>query len=40
VTSDLKTPELRDELAGGWPSILDRLRRALSARAAEGGDRR
>jgi uncharacterized protein YndB with AHSA1/START domain len=34
VQRGFPTPALRDELAGGWPSILDGLGRVAAARAA------
>jgi uncharacterized protein YndB with AHSA1/START domain len=37
VQSGFPTAERRDEFAGGWPSILDGLGRAVSARIAGSG---
>jgi uncharacterized protein YndB with AHSA1/START domain len=34
VQRGFPTSQLRDEFAGGWPSILDGLRRVVSARVA------
>ena len=34
VQRGFPTTELRDEIAGGWPSILDGLGRVVAARAA------
>jgi uncharacterized protein YndB with AHSA1/START domain len=34
VQSDFPSDKLRDEIAGGWPSILDGLGRVAAARAA------
>jgi uncharacterized protein YndB with AHSA1/START domain len=36
VQRGFPTPGLRDELAGGWPSILDGLGRVVAARSAAG----
>jgi uncharacterized protein YndB with AHSA1/START domain len=37
VQSGFPTTDLRDELAGGWPSILDGLGRVVAARVAGRG---
>jgi uncharacterized protein YndB with AHSA1/START domain len=36
VQSDFPSAELRDEIAGGWPGILDGLGRVVAAGAAGG----
>jgi len=35
VQSGFPTAEVRDEFAGGWPSILDGLRRAVAAKVTD-----
>ena len=35
LQSRFPTPELRDEISGGWPSILDGLARVLRAKVME-----
>jgi uncharacterized protein YndB with AHSA1/START domain len=40
VQRGFPSDELRDEIAGGWPGILDGLGRTVSARVAGRSDRR